>query len=287
MSWTRFAAGIFLAFALTGVSRADLLVYQYEPAVNDRFYVGSDKAFIGESYNFSGVGNTNTSGAGQWATLVSSSYFVSADHLHPAVGSTVTFFENNNPNGPSHTYTVASGQQVGTSDLFLGKLSTPISALDNIHPLAIVADNESALTGATINVYGVPNRVGLNTINGFDTVSNVTGSSAVGRAYTYDYDTTNGFGPGEAMVQVGDSGAPSFVTIGGQLALVGVHWFNYDSSGLAPAGSGDTYVSRYIPQMDALMASSGEQITVVPEPAALLLLAIGLPGVGLLLRRRS
>jgi hypothetical protein len=272
---------------MTNVGRGELLVYQYQPAVNDRFYVGADKAFLGGSHDFSGVGNTNPAGTGQWATLVSPSYFLSAAHFAPAVGSTVTFFETNDPNGPSHTYTVASGQQVGTSDLFLGKLSAPISPLDKIHPFAVAANNESALTGATIDVYGVPNRVGLNKIDAFDTFTNIIGSSAQGRAFVYDYDTTNGFRPGEAMVQVGDSGAPSFVNIAGQLALVGTHWFNDTGASGSPPLSGDTFVPSYITQLNALMASSGEQITIVPEPAAILLLAIGLPGVGFLLRRRS
>lgn len=94
--------------------------------MNDRFYAEAGKAIIGGSYDFSGVGNTNTAGMGQWATLVSASYFVSAAHFAPAVGSSVTFFENNDPNGPSHTCTVASGQQVGGSDFYPGKLSAPI-----------------------------------------------------------------------------------------------------------------------------------------------------------------
>ena len=94
------------------------------------------------------------------------------------------------------------------------------------------------------------------------------------------------------MLNGGDSGGPSFVVVGGQLALVGIHWFKYSGDtdpNSEPTGSGDTYVSRYITEIDALMKPSGEQLTVVavPEPSAILLLAIGLPGVGLILRRRA
>lgn len=293
MRWTRFVAGIILAVAMTGVSRADLLVSGYEASVNDRFYVGADKAFLGDPYDFSGVGNTvNASGTGrgQWATLVSSHYFLSAWHDHPGAGSAVTFFADNNPNGTPYTYTVASVQRVGMTDLALERLTTSVAP--NIQPFAVVADNEPALTDATINVYGIPNRLGLNNIDGFapfgvGTLNPVTGSDATGETFTYDYDAGK---PEEAMLQGGDSGGPSFVVVGGQLALVGIHWFNYTGNtdpNSAPNGSGDTYVSRYINQINALM--TGEQLTVVavPEPSTMLLLIVGLPGAGLFFRRRS
>lgn len=294
MHWARIAAGIVLAVAITGVSRGEMLVNGYQASVNDRFYVGADKAFLGDPYDFSGVGstrNTNGVGTGPWATLVSASYVLSSTHDHPGVGSTVTFYENNDPNGPSHTYTVLSGQQVAGTDLFLERLTAPVPASDNIHPFAVVADNVPALTGAKIEVYGVPNRLGLNNIDRFATFDNVVGSSATGEALTYDYDTSHGYNPGEAMLQGGDSGGPSFVVVGGELALVGIHWFNYTGDvdpNRAPNGSGDTYVSRYINQINALM-TGGEQLTVVavPEPSTILLLVIGLPAAGLFLRRRA
>jgi hypothetical protein len=278
--------------AMPGMSQAKLLVSGYEPAVNDRFYTGADKSFLGDPFDFSGVGNTaNTNGAGtgRWATLISPTYFLSAWHFRPAALSTVTFFENNDASGPSHTYTVASGQKVAGTDLFLGKLTAPVATSDKIHPFAIVADNKTALMGATIGVYGAPNRLGLNSIDGFGTFGPSSGLASTGEAFTYDYDTANGFDPGEAQLHGGDSGGPSFVVTGGQLALVGIHWFTYsDSNDPTVAGSGDTYVSPYITQINALM-TGGEQLTVlsVPEPSTILLLAAGLPCVGLLLRRRS
>jgi hypothetical protein len=274
------------------VSEADLLVLGSDPAVNDRFFSGSGKSFLGDPYNFSGVGNTvkpNEIGTGRWATLISPTYFLSAQHFRPAIGAGVTFFENNDASGPSHTYIVDSGVNVAGTDLFLGKLKTSVSTSDNIHPFAVLADNKAALTGATIGVYGVPNRLGLNTIDGFTTVGPASGLASTGEVFTYDYDTVNGFNPGEAYLRGGDSGGPSFVAVGGDLALVGIHWFTYsDNNDPSIIGSGDTYVSRYIDEINALLPSD-EQLTVitVPEPATILLLAAGLPCVGLFLRRRS
>ena len=139
MRWTRFVAGIALVTAMTGVGRGAMVVSGENDAVNDRFYVGADKAFLGASYDFSGVGNTinanNASmGTGQWATLVSAHYFLSAWHDHPAVGSTVTFYANNDPSSTPYTYTVASAEKVGDSDLALETLTGPVSP--DIQPFA-------------------------------------------------------------------------------------------------------------------------------------------------------
>ena len=49
--------------------------HQGPSARNDRFYAGADKAFIGQPYDWSGVGLSSN---GSWATMISPTYFVSA-----------------------------------------------------------------------------------------------------------------------------------------------------------------------------------------------------------------
>src|SRR5271163_2930070 len=60
-----------------------------DPQQYARFYSGSDKAFIGQAYNWSGVGSDGYS----WATMISPTFFISANHDHP--GSTLTFYSGN------------------------------------------------------------------------------------------------------------------------------------------------------------------------------------------------
>jgi hypothetical protein len=281
------ALSLVLVCALAGVSAADLTILDYQAQRNDRFYVGSDKAFIGQGFDFSGVGKAGN----QWAVLISPTFALSARHAAP--GGTVTFISGNDPNGPSFTDTVVANAQIGSSDLNLVQLATPVPSAANINFFPIVADNEAALLHQQILVYGQPNRVGTNNIDTFDnfTVPNAN----AGRGFTYDYDATGASGPNEAMLDGFDSGGPSLVSVNGRLALVGIHWFTFqetDQNGnIISQGSGDTYVSPLIDQINATIASLGssERVTVVsavPEPAALVLVALGLPAVTVVARRR-
>ena len=47
----------------------------------------------------------------------------------------------------------------------------------------------------------------------------------------YDYDTVNGLGADECYLIGGDSGGPSFIDASGQLALVGIHYYNGGTPG--------------------------------------------------------
>ena len=211
-------------------------------STHDRFYSGADKAFIGQGYDWSGVGRNQ---AGQWATMISPSYFVSAYHSHPDPGDTLTFHSDNNAGGPAYVTTgIIEGILIpGTSDLYLGKLTTPIPAFAGIatYPLWTLG-SLAAYTGKDTFVYGTYNKVGRNAVYSVSST----------QAY-FMYNATGGDGPDEAYLESGDSGSPTFGYANGQLALLGVHWTN---SGVTPydqATWSDSYAAGFVAAIQASM----------------------------------
>ncbi|MHB8971465.1 MAG: PEP-CTERM sorting domain-containing protein [Pirellulaceae bacterium] len=286
----RFRPRIVLSFAilflsLPCVAQAAMTIRDYQPKLHDRFYAGADRQFIGENFDWSGVGYSSDN---KWVTMISPSYFVSAEHYRPSNGSTVTFYEKNSTSvGSSHSYNVASGERIMlngvNSDLWLGKLSTPLGLSDkiNYYPILSLA-SESSYLGKELFNYGLSNRVGRNTIDGFmDRTSSTSGATGRSMLYDYNYDSNlNTVGGDETFLQGGDSGGPSFTNWNGQLTLLGVHWFNAgDGSSDDFSYSGDTFVPHYISDIERRMTN--ETLTVIPEPSTLVLwLLAGAVGVG-------
>ena len=253
-------------------------------ARNDRFYSGADKAFIGEPYDWSGVGLSSN---GAWATMISPTYFISAWHDHPAPGSTVTFYTGNSFSTTSYTYTVSSfgyqtsssglGGSYSGSDLWLGQLTSAVSTSVAKYPVEVLPNN-AAYLGQTIWTYGYPYRVGKNNIDSISVLDGVYKPETTEVMY-FNYNASGGQGPDECYLEGGDSGGPAFATVNGKLALLGTGFVNANDLGLSStvydgAISGDAFVPHYVGQLDAQMAG-GEQVTVVaPEPGTLLLLGV-------------
>ncbi len=286
---------------LQGLAGSDGLQHegsQGSSPANDRFV--NSPSFIGQPYDWSGVGLSN---GGSWATMISPSYFVSANHDHPGPGSTVTFHLDNNPNGPTQTYTVDSTYyqtQYGGqgSDLYLGKLTTPVASSIAKYPV-LKLGSDAAYTNMPIYTYGYPNRVGMNNINsdflfsddggpailhhGIDDL-NLAGYGRT-RVMYYSYNATGGQGANEAYLEGGDSGGPSFAAWNGSLALLGTHFVD-DGPVYDGAPSGDSFIPFYIDQLNAHMV--GEQLTLapVPEPVTMVTLLGGLVGLAGHIRKR-
>ena len=206
-------------------------------ATNDRFYTGADRAFIGANMDLSGVG---LSSGGSWATMISPQYFISAYHDHPGAGQTVTFYEGDTTSSGAHTFTVDStyiltSYNGSPSDVYIGKLPTPIPASDNIAYYPVLNLPNSDYAGTTIYTYGYPNRLGENVISSIGPYTEA-GESQTGMFFNYDVP---GVGPSESYLMGGDSGGPSFSLVNGKLALMGEHFSNWGTSGL-PGAPGTT-----------------------------------------------
>ncbi len=264
--------------------QAALVVNGYTPATAgkyDRF--ANDASFIGNAYNWSGVGRTT---GGFWGVLISPSFVLSSRHHRPSSGEAIRFYLSNDPAGSFVDKSIGSSRIMADSDLVLTQLS---DATIGVSTYAI-GNPAANLVGKELFVWGQPDgptamsyeRLGRNEVSSvsrnFSAPSELVGQ---GDVFFYDYNTSaTGLGADEAKVSVGDSGAPSFVIGPDGPELVGIHWFRYDPTPSGKlGGSGDTLVTSYINEINSAMAATGssERVTVaVPEPAALCLVLAGM-----------
>ena len=268
---------LLLPFAVS--APATMVVRSFQALRHERFYVGGDKAFVGDPYDFSGVGNSG----GAWATLISDCYFISATHLHPGISANITFWETNDFSGASHSYTVVGGQQIGNTDLWVGWFGSAVDASLERYPI-LDAPLASDFFGLTQFNYGVNHRVGRNVTEDF---GSITVGPSTGFVFAADYDNNDSpsVGGDETFLQGGDSGAPTFNVVDGRLALIGIHWAISDDFPGTDEGEQfvDSAVPAYITEVNAVLDDKGQALTVIPEPAGAALLMCG---AGALIGRR-
>ncbi len=273
--------------------------YDLAPSKYDRF--DNDPSFIGSAFDWSGVGRTASS---YWGVLISPSFVLSAAHYPPGLGDPIRFYASNDPAGAFEESSILSNTIIsqtgigGTSDLLLTRLNAPVTGVATY----AIGNPAASFVGEELFVWGQSNKVdpflnmrlGRNVVTEVGAAYTAPGLTGKGDVFIYDYNTTSGLGPDEAQVVVGDSGGPSFI-VGpdGNLALVGIHWFEYSADPGVPGsfgGSGDTLVTSFIDELNTAMANLGspERVTVaVPEPTALSLCVLGLSAVCLGRRRRA
>ena len=271
---------------------AALSLENYSPNSHHRYANHGD--FIGSAYDWSGVGKE--SGGVHWATMISATHFLSAEHHFPAPGSSILFHADNDPSGITISKTVDSITRVGGTDLVVGKLTSAPGATIAIYAVAsdsttsggfglsVYADREAFVVGRDSGSGTESFRVGRNRLDGLE--SN-TEDGSTGDIITFDASSSGdpGFlGDDEAFLQGGDSGGSLFITSGSDLVLTGIHWTILPDG--APTYSGSTFVPNYISEINTILSDSGESLTLisVPEPSSTALL--GLSGLALMFRRR-
>ena len=295
-----------LLLSLAGLSNSlsgAIQIDGFATLANDRY--ANDAQFIADQFDLSGVG-INSQSSQRWATMVSKNVYITADHFAPGVGSTVTFYETNDPNGAFTTRSItADREQIGATDLFVGTLNAPLGDDFSFYDFATedIPDFSSFLNSsyAGANAYLVGRSptntfpkdqqfaVGRNRLDAwFGEVDNTGGSTgnigdAIGSVVQGSGDT--GFVPSEAFLQPGDSGAPLFVDSGmGDLTIVGINWFtsNTEADGSGDDLNGQTYVGNYDLEIQAFIDANP-----VPEPGTTgALLALGIVAYTLAIRRR-
>jgi hypothetical protein len=215
-------------------------IQNFSAASNDRF--ANQAAFIGSGLDWSGVGRSSD---GRWATMLTATVFLSANHYHPGIGSSLSFYPGNDPGAAAATRMVTGGQRIGTSDLWVGFLNMALPTAIAGYDFSRVAVTEanfvsSALCDQSVFMGGVTptatgygavtatvQTVGENRLEGFIEDATDTSLSAVGDVLVtaqnqaldalYGY-TLSGF---EAQLNGGDSGSPLMLVVDGRLMLAG------------------------------------------------------------------
>lgn len=294
----------FLVF-LVSASHSAINISGFNTATNDRF--ANEGSFVADQFDLSGVAynGTGPSNSG-WLTMVSRNVYITAEHAKPTVGSSATFYASNDPNGASLTRSLTSDrQQIGTTDILLGTLDTPLSqdyAFYDFASEAITNNNTgpgngpgSANSESFINApYFAANAyvfgrsptswptsqniaVGRNILDGFQPGRTVTNANE-GDSIEADVGGSNAV-TYEAQLAVGDSGGPLMVDNGaGGLTIVGLNWFIATETN--PPFFGASYVGNYSTQIQEFIDANP-----VPEPSQTAIL-LGLVGFASVLMRR-
>jgi len=259
-----------VSFVLHGNTvSATMKLRSFAPEKHDRFFDPSDpgKAFIGDPYDWSGVGRDT-----HWATMISPSYFLTANHFHPQVGSSLYFYETNDPNGSREIHTIESGTVIGGTDLWLGRLAVPVSRSIAKYPILSLPDN-SHYDDRELYTFGLSNgphsptnvRLGRNQIDADSCGLAPDDIHPESMIYLFDYDPVDGMGADESHLRHGDSGGPSFTIFKDSPTLVGIHWFIWElGEDPVVVGSADTFVPEYTDQISAAMTD--EKLILLPEP---------------------
>lgn len=287
----RVAVPIIVLFAVMLAGKAGAVVIAgYSSTAHDRFASGFPSApvpntsgsFIGAGLDWSGVGWGFTDPT-RGVTMISDRYFVYAAHWPPwAAGSQVSFLSP--VLGAVVSFTVDAGfgwspaplnAGQGQPDLRVGRLASPISSTMGIASYPIL--NLPALgdyLGIETLIYGrgtyapTSPRIGSNHIEGLGAYD-LSGDSVndnYGSFYLDDLAPA-----GEARFEGGDSSSPTFVNIGGQLALIGTH------AAVGTIGLQFVSVDNFIPVfLGEMQAASIPFLTIAPEPgrAVLILMAL-------------
>ncbi|WFB36055.1 fibronectin type III domain-containing protein [Kiritimatiellota bacterium B12222] len=222
---------ILLLIFLSGLLRG-LTIEGYSATSNDRF--ANDPSFIANSFDLSGVA---ISSDGKWATMISPNVFLTANHYTPGTGQTLTFYQTNDPSGPSVTRTVNSTQlRIGSSDLRLVTLDIPLPEGYTFYTVETrpinnywgqYGNEEHFHLGRSPGNYATSRDIGVgkNVVDIRYSNRVISSPQASGPAIECKKDSGNDAIPYETYAVGGDSGAPLMIDNNGTLKLIGISWY--------------------------------------------------------------
>lgn len=268
---------------LTAAARAVTIV-GYDPALHDRFasgypttpVVNSSAGYVGAAYDFSGVG-WSTTAPQKSITMISDQYFVYSGHYE--VTGTVQFRA---ADGSTVTRTVDSGFSFAPTgevsdalgDLRIGRLTASVTPTVASYAIFDSSDYDD-FSGLPLLVYGHGSggspRIGTNISEGLVDVEVETGVFKKGLVWDQDPAL------GEALLESGDSGSPTFAIYNGQLVLLGTHY------GVGGTTSVDDLLALYLESL----AAAGIPFSTVPEPGKVAFLLLALGSMGMRRKRQS
>ena len=270
--------------SLGAANLSALLIFGGTTSANQRFggtfpsAPTANGSFQFSSFDFSGVG-WQTASSAFGVTLISPQEYITAAHVAPANGASLTFLGSDNV---LHTYTVGSTTAItlplngATTDLVVGRLTAPIAAGDHVafYP-TLVLNSFTAYANLPLVMYGQTGVVGTNNVDSFAVNFDMLpfgGGNTVPDSILLitQFDAVTG----EAQAQGGDSGSPTFIIASGQLALVGVH--SAINGSPPPELTLDSFVPSFYTQINSVLNSDGftfGALTAVPEPGTTALLA--------------
>ncbi len=209
---------------------------EYHENQVSRFYTGSDRNFVGNGFDWSGVGIIQGSGgiSGFWVTMISDQYFLSAHHIGiSGASNTVHFYPTNNINDGFESATIDStfGEQIAGSDLWLGRLTSAPSSAIKRYPLMKRSGGANYLSFLSPDVYAVGYRYRSDGaysdydryFAGTNQILSLSYDHVTGQEYIqWNRDTSAG--GNEVGLIDHDSSGPTFgVSPMGTLGLVGIH----------------------------------------------------------------
>ncbi len=275
---------------------ADIVINGYTHSSNDRFT--NSGSFIASGFDLSGIGQTDggTSGTqGRWATAISRNVVISANHFRPPINGSIFFYGGNDPGATPVTRHVVSGMRIGSTDLYIGLLNTPLPSTIGYYNFAsegisgtppdsggnIFIENAGSWQNNSAWLFGKspfnhdtdPNdnrtsyndqAVGRNRITGYSENvpfgSNLDNDSLI---MWHDAPGSSDFVPFEAQYRSGDSGGALFVEVNGRLVVVGINSFLLQNDVGTNIANGATYVGNQAALIQAFINANA-----VPEPGS-------------------